>query len=321
MVLPWLAAVQQQVGAKSFVFFDQREAVASTAENLKGFFLTASFCIKHHTVARKEKLMVQIHLWKLAAVKERESAKQWAGFLGESNKQFCLILLPFLSCYVKCCPFLAGHKPAVPSTLQLESTNRKSSYSSFPLQQCVWAPLRCALQKILQRLVTHLECWLGSAKRALWVAFLLCLSFGIAWEFLFLGHLSWQTKAWWCFTWELNDTSRDPGYAVTYSLSVIFHLWCCWRGSCSWLLEERKNWEEFTIINVAHIWRDGWGVSLGSKHKISIFGNISLQRVVWHHSAVSFFIWAHTTPPSRWWNAVPLLNHAYYLGFRMIAVL
>lgn len=73
MVLLWLAAVQLQVGAKGFAFFDQSEAVASTAENLKGFFLTVSFCIKHHTVAREEKLTVQIHLWKLAAVKERES--------------------------------------------------------------------------------------------------------------------------------------------------------------------------------------------------------------------------------------------------------
>lgn len=73
MVLQWLAGVQQKVRVKAFVFFDQRDAVAWTAKSWKEFFLTISFCIKHYTVAREEKLLVQIQLWKLAAVKERES--------------------------------------------------------------------------------------------------------------------------------------------------------------------------------------------------------------------------------------------------------
>jgi len=39
MVLQWLAGVQQRVRAKGFVFCYQRDAVAWTAKNSKGFFL------------------------------------------------------------------------------------------------------------------------------------------------------------------------------------------------------------------------------------------------------------------------------------------
>lgn len=107
----------------------------------------------------------------------------------------------------------------------------------------MWEPSCVVLcRRCLRRFVTRSERWLGSAKPALWVELLLCLCFGIAWEFLLIGHLSQRTKwASWCI--HVRTHWYHPGYALPYSLSVIFLPWFCRRESCSWLLEERKNLE------------------------------------------------------------------------------